>query len=91
MARVVDPETREIERREEWEWAEFQAEEEAKRRDHAYRLAKLKNNVPRHKEAMRVLLGIVKIPAMVILSIGIIALLLFNKEIPKSIDDFMAL
>lgn len=92
MALVNDPERREEDHRREWEWAERASEEAAKIRADEFRLEKLKiATEPRQQAVARVFLGFIKLPCLVLLAIFVPVIVLCNKQVPKSIEDFMAL
>lgn len=92
MALVDDPARREEDFRREWDWAERAREEAAQERADLFKLEKLKiATEPRQVAVVRSITAIVKLPCLLILSILVPVLILCNKEIPKSIEDFMAL
>jgi hypothetical protein len=81
-----------IEREEEIEDREWVADREEARRVHELNLAKIKSAVPqRHKTITRVGLGVVKIPALMILSFMLPLLVLAHKDIPEVLSEFLSL
>lgn len=92
MAVVDNPDSREEDFRREWEWAERASMEAAKIREDDFKLAKLKiATEPRQKAVVKIIVAVVKLPSLVVLSILLPVLVLCNKDIPESIERFIAL
>lgn len=92
MARVYDPEREEIERREEYDARDYAAAVEAERREHEYRLAKLKYSTEaRHKALYKTFVALCKGPAWFVLAITLPMVIRAGKDIPKFLQDFMNL
>lgn len=88
---IVQPNREEI-RQEEWIERDFWAAQEAQKREHEYRLARLKYSTQtRHKAVERVLVAMLKAPACLALAVSLPRLEAAGKETPKFLKDFMSL
>lgn len=82
----------ELERREEWELIEYSSAQEAAKRDHELRIAQLKYRTqPRHKAVARVFVAFAKAMALPVTVVCITILVLKDREVPKSLIDFLTL
>lgn len=65
---------------------------ETRRNEHAYRVAKLKHQTqPRYKSIERAVVTITKAPALAVALICITVLVLRGKEVPESLNNFIAI
>lgn len=82
----------EMQRREEWEILEYQAAQDAAKRQHDLQVAQLRYRTqPRHKAVAKVCIAFAKAPALCVLAITIPVLILRDREVPKYLQDFLSL
>lgn len=87
-----DPERAQLEQQAVDEEREFFAQQAVKKREHEYRIAKLKHGTQtRLKTISRVMVAIVKGPACLVLAITIPRLVAKDKEVPQALLDFINL
>jgi hypothetical protein len=92
MPQIYDPIREALELEEERRQAEEIAFQQEKRRDHEFRLAKLKYSTqPRYKSVERVIITLTKALALPIAIICVTVLVAKGKELPDSLTKFITL